>query len=40
MALLAEIAAEHDIQTWTEVVGNRGECTVIIADGRATEVVG
>jgi DNA repair exonuclease SbcCD ATPase subunit len=40
MALLAEIAAEHDIQTWTEVVGNRDECTLIIADGHVAEVVG
>lgn len=30
---LAGIAAEYDIQTWTEVVGNRKACTVLIADG-------
>lgn len=39
LALLSEIATEHDVQLWVEVVGTRDECTLVIADGQAVEAV-
>jgi len=33
MALLKQLAEEHDAQIWLEVVGDRDDCSVVIEDG-------
>ena len=38
MALLAELAKEHQMQVWVERVGKGAECSVVISDGEVSEV--
>lgn len=37
MKLLEQVAEEHDIQLWVEMVADRKEVTVVIADGEVAE---
>lgn len=39
MALLAELAAEHDLQVWLERVGDRDKSAIIIEDGMVREAL-